>query len=237
MAEILQKTMKLDNKELYDFFIEKNILVLYHANTVSTSLTYFQQNGLLSRGAVENLGLAQTYQTSDEADKILNVWNDVFLDSTDLHALFSRQNYYGPILFEFDIRLIQNENFEIWITKNNPIYWETNSTDDERYFVSVEELRNNWNNYERQKKMITIRNNSKPILFEYVRRVVVDDPRVEIKSENIHLFNDSVKKIREIVNDLHILKGKFIIRNCLNCWCRDNYLKQISVSDLKRLFL
>lgn len=144
--------MRLNNKELYEFFTAKNILVLYHANTVSTSLTYFSQNGLLSRGAVENLGLVQTTQSSDQADKILNVWNDVFLDSTDLHTFFSRQNHYGPILFEFDTNLLRNEDYEIWITKDNPIYWNANAPDEDKYFQSVEELDNNWDNYARQKK-------------------------------------------------------------------------------------
>lgn len=229
--------MRLNNKELYNFFVAKNILVLYHANTVSTSLTYFEQNGLLSRGAVENLKLVQTTQSSDEADKILNVWNDVFLDSTDLHTFFSRQNHYGPILFEFDIELLKNEDYEIWITKDNPIYWNTNSSDEEKYFQSVGELDKDWDNYARQKKMITIRNNSKPILFEYIRRVVVDDPRVIITPENTHVFNEAFTKIKKAITDEHILKGKFSTRICTNCWCRDNYLNQVTPVNLKRLFL
>lgn len=232
--------MRLNNQELHDFFVEKEILVLYHANTVRTSLTYFQQNGLLSRGAVEKLGLVQTHQSSDEADQVLNVWNDIFLDSTDLHTFFGRQNYYGPILFELDISLIQNDNYEIWITKDNPIYWSRDSTNEQRYFQNVDELRNNWDNYQRQKKMITIRNNATPILFEYIRKVLVDDPRVKIPDGNgdyIHLFNDAAKLIKEQVSDGHILKGKFMIRDCKNCWCRDNYLKQIVPNELKRLFL
>ncbi len=232
--------MRLDNQNLYAFFTEKNIPVLYHSNTVKTSLTYFEQNGLLSRGAVEELGLIQTEQSSDEADQVLNVWNDVFLDSTDLHTFFGRQNYYGPVLFEFDTTLLQNEEYEIWITKDNPIYWNTDSTDDERYFQSVDELRDNWDNYQRQKKMITIRNNSSPILFDYVRRIIVDDPRVKIPDGNgghIHLFNEAVKLIKEQIPDGHTLKGKFTTRNCTNCWCRVNYLKQVVPSELRRLFL
>jgi len=228
--------MKLDNEELFNFFQSKDIQVLYHANTIQTSITYINQNGLLSRGAVENFGLNQTIQSSDEADKILNVWNDIFLDSTDLHTFFGRQNYYGPVLFEFDVALVRNPQYEIWITKNNPIYWNADSTKEERYFQSVLELNDNWNKYSRQKMMITIRNNSQPILFESIRRVVVDDPRVIIDN-NIHLFNETVKIIKDNVPDGHILKGKFKIRECSNCWCRDNYLRQVSVTDLKRLFL
>jgi hypothetical protein len=232
--------MRLNNQKLYEFFLEKNIHVLYHANTVKTSLTYFQQNGLLSRGAVEELGLTQTEQSSDEADQILNVWNDIFLDTTDLHALFRRQNYYGPILFEFDISLVLNNDYHIWITKNNPIYWNVDTTDKERYFQNVEELRVEWDNYEKQKRMITIRENTSPTLFEYVRKVIVDDPRVKIPDEKdgyIRLFNEAFRLIKENIPDNHILKGKFLIRECNYCWCRDNYLKQVGPKELKRLFL
>lgn len=104
--------MKLNNKDLYNFYKEKNINYLYHANTVGTTITYFQQNGILSRGAVENKGLFQTSQSSDDIDKILGVWDDVFIDTTDLHSYFNRQNHYGPILFEFLTELILNENYE-----------------------------------------------------------------------------------------------------------------------------
>lgn len=229
--------MRLDNKELFDFFKSLEIEVLYHANTTQTSITYLNQNGLLSRGTVESLGLNQTAQSSDSIDKVLDVWNDVFLDTTDLHTYFSRQNYYGPILFEFDVSLIENTEYEIWVTKNNPIYWKKESSMEDRYFRSVEELRDNWKNYSRQKMMVTIRNNSSPILFESVRRVLIDDPRVTLTNENIHLFNETVRLIKENVPNGHILKGKFKTRECGYCWCRDNYLNQVNVPDLKRLFL
>jgi hypothetical protein len=229
--------MRLDNEELYNFFQTKDIQVLYHANTVHTSITYFNQSGLLSRGAIEKLGLSQTNQSSDEADKILDVWNDVFLDSTDLHSLFGRQNYYGPVLFEFDVSLVRNNSYEIWITKNNPIYWNKDTTNEDRYFQNIVELNNDWDKYSKQKMMITIRNNTSPILFESIRRVVVDDPRVRIIKENLSLFNETVNLIKDNIPNSHILKGKFKIRECINCWCRDNYMNQVNVNDLKRLFL
>jgi hypothetical protein len=229
--------MRLDNEGLFNFFQSKDIQVLYHANTTQTSITYINQGGLLSRGAVENLGLNQTKQGSDEADKILNVWNDVFLDSTDLHSFFGRQNYYGPILFEFDVSLVRNPDYEIWITKDNPIYWLTDTPLDERYFQNIEELNTKWEKFRRQKMMITIRNNKSPILFESIRRVVVDDPRVLVDDSTVHLFNETTKIIKENITDDHILKGKFKTRECVNCWCRNNYLNQVSVPDLKRLFL
>jgi hypothetical protein len=232
--------LKLNNSELYDFLIEKDIWVLYHANTFRTSLTYFQEYGLLSRGAVESRGLLQTVQSSDEIDKVINVWDDVFLDTVDLHSFFHRQNYYGPILFEFSVNLVKNEDYDIWITKNNPINWKKETPNDERYFNSIDDLKTNWDSIPRQRKMITIRNNSTPILFEYVRRIIVDDPKVTLIEGEIktHVFNDCVRNLKEVIIAGHPLKGKFMTRDCKGyCYCTSNYLHQLNVEEIKRLFL
>lgn len=230
--------MRLNNHELYEFFVEKQILALYHANTVGTSITYLQIGGLLSRGAVEEKELFQTYQKTDEKDKIVDVWNDVFLDTNDLHTYFDRENRYGPILFEFDLELVKDESFEIWITKDNPIRWDENTPHVDRYFQNIEELRELWDKIKPERKMITIRNNKSPILFNHVRRVIVDDPKLAINEGNtqIHLFNNAKGRILDIVTDKHLLNGKFSVRKCEDCWCSKNYSDR-SVSDLKRLFL
>jgi len=231
--------MKLNHQDLYNFFVEKNILALYHANTVGTALTYITNGGLMSRGFVEENGLLQTAQSSDEIDKVLDVWNDVFIDTTDLHSFFGRENHYGPILFEFDRELIKDESFDIWITKNNPIYWRPDTTQEDRYFQNMGEVREKWDGIQRQRKMITIRKKSEPILFNYVRRIIVDDPRVSIpgEQERIHVFNEAFHRIKMTITETHPLKGKFITRTCGSCWCTNNYLNQRSVSEIKRLFL
>lgn len=232
--------MRLNNKELYEFFVEKEIPTLYHANTVTTSITYIEQYGLLSRGAVDKMGLTQTSQNSDEIDKVLNVWNDVFLDTIDLHSFFPRQNYYGPVLFEFDRELIKDEQFEIWITKNNPINWKKEMEDSDRYFINIQDLREKWETIPRQRKMITIRNSFSPILFNYARRVIVDDPKRTLieDGKKLHVFNQSVKNIKEVLSPEHPLKGKFMTRNCQGfCYCTSNYLYQHSATDIKKLFL
>jgi len=231
--------MKLNNCELFDFFVEKEILALYHANTVSTSITYFQAGGLLSRGAVTNLGLFQTPQSSDALDIALGVWDDIFIDSTDLHSFFNRENHYGPVLFELDRNLILDKNFDIWITKNNPIYWNASTPLSDRYFSDVNELREKWHTIQKQRMMITIRKNTSPILFNYVRRVIVDDPKrmILMNGQNIPVFNMANSQIKNVITSGHTLSGKFIIRKCSNCWCTSNYLRQRNSSDIQRLFL
>lgn len=227
--------MKLNNTELHALFIEKGVTRLFHANTVSTSITFIQQNGLLSRGGVESKGLFQTPQSSDEIDKRFNIWNDVFIDTVDLHGYFPRQNLYGPVSFQFSIDFLLYEDYNVWITKDNPIYWSDAMTDENKYFQSVEELRANWDLYQRQKKMVTIRNMNEPVLFDYLIEVVVDDPRVNI-GERI-LFNECVAGIKGAISTKPSLINKFRTRECTSCFCRDNYLNQVSVSELKKLFL
>lgn len=231
--------MRLNNQELHEFLIQKEILALYHANTVGTSISYFSEGGLMSRGLVESKGLFQTPQSSDDIDKVLNVWHDIFIDTTDLHSYFGRENHYGPVLFELDIELVRDENLEIWITKNNPIYWNNDTPMEERYFQNMEEVRQLWDYIPRQRKMVTIRNSQNPILFNFVRRVVFDDPRVTIPAgeSQVHVFNSVVQRIKSMIDETHPLKGKLITRTCGSCWCTHNYLNQRSVSELKRLFL
>ena len=228
--------MKLDNKELYDLLTEKGIHYLHHANTVSTSITFITQEGLMSRGGIESKGLFQSAQSSDDADKRFNVWNDIFLDSVDLHGYYPRQNFYGPILFKFPVELLLLKDYNVWITKDNPIYWTTAMTDSEKYFTSVKELREKWDLHQRQKKMITIRNVLEPILFEHLTEIIIDNPNVRIKE--IVLLNESVAGFKAaIVGKPHLI-NKFKLRSCSgSCYCRDNYLTKVTTRDLKKLFL
>jgi hypothetical protein len=228
--------MKLNNRELYFLFVEKDITHLHHANTVATATTFIEQGGLLSRGDVEDMQLSQTYQASDEEDKQFDVWYDVFVDTADLHDWFGRQNIYGPILFKLNIDFLLKDDLEVWVTKNNPMYWHSGLTDVDKYFQSVQELRDEWKTIERQKKMVTIRKPGKPILFENLEKVIVDDPRVKIYDTYVLSaeMNAGLTKATENVKNLRSL---FEYRLCSSCYCHSNYLKQVSTEQLARLFL
>lgn len=228
--------MRLDNSELYNLLQSKNILSFYHANTVSTSITYLEQRGLLSREFIERNGLYQTPQDSDKKDKELGVFNDIFLDSTDLHTYFSRQNLYGPVSFKISIEFLKTEDYEIWVTKNNPIYWTTTMSDFAKYFVSVKELKDLWDSYQRQRKMITIKNSNNPILFDYVEEIIVDDPQTRV-GEKVY-FNEAVKSLSAARVYEPRLKNKFRTRTCTgSCFCKSNYRYQHNEAKLNKLFL
>lgn len=229
--------MKLNNIELYKLLTEKGIHHLYHANTVSTSRTFIEQGGLMSRGAVETGNLNQTPQSSDAIDKVFGVWNDVFLDTVDLHTYFGRQNHYGPVLFKLSTDFLNETDLDIWITKDNPINWNQEMSDEKKYFNSVAELSENWAKYQRQRKMTTIKNNTSPILMKYVEEVIVDNPGVQITESELVIFNQAMSDLKDSLKVNPPLKNKFKTRTCSGCFCRENYLNEVSVKNLTRLFL
>lgn len=120
---------------------------LHHANTVTTSCTFLEHAALLSRGYVENQGLAQTYQGSDAIDKKYGVWNRVFVDHVDIHHRGGRvkgPNQYGPVLFSFDLNILLTlpTGSDVLVTKTNPIHWNPSQTDGDRWYLTPEELTN-----------------------------------------------------------------------------------------------
>jgi len=229
--------MKIDNIILYEFLKEKGITHFFHANTLTTALTFIENNGLLSRGLVEKLGLNQTIQSSDDDDKRFDVWDDIFVDTTDLHGYFPRQNLYGPILFKFNIEFLLEDTLDIWITKNNPIYWNNTLTNQDKYFQDINDLQTNWDIFDRQRKMFTIRKADKPILFNNLEKIIVDNPKVQLQ-DNTHLFNEVVKELNAKAEENNFFKGKFEERSCeASCFCKKNYLYDIGDENLRRLFL
>ena len=227
--------MNLNNTKLHQLFKEKGIHFLFHANTVSTSKTFIEQGGLMSRGAIEENGLIQTDQSSDAIDKLFGVWHDIFLDTVDLHGYFPRQNLYGPVAFKISTDFILAHDYNIWVTKDNPINWNQDQPDSEKYFETVQELRENWDKYQRQRKMITIRHQNIPILFDFVELVIIDDPRVT-NGKTVY-FNECVRLLKESLMVNPPLMNRFQKRQCKDCFCTSNYMNQVSQKDLNRLFL
>ncbi|OFI67504.1 hypothetical protein [Vibrio cholerae] len=228
--------MRLDNRELHELLTEKGVTHFHHANTVATSITFIENDGLLSRGDVASNGLFQTPQASDEEDIRFDVWGDVFIDTVDLHGLFPRQNLYGPVLFKFNLEFLLNEDLHIWVTKNNPMFWNVNLTQEDKYFQSVDELRERWDEFDTQRKMVTIRKPQRPVLFQYLEEIVIDNPQVTIR-DNISLRRESQNALYLATEQHPQLRNLIRVRECGHCYCTQNYLKDIPVAELARLFL
>lgn len=228
--------MRLDNNEIFNFLSDRGVVSLHHANSLATSLTFLQNNGLLSRGFIETNRLFQTRQLSDDDDRKFNVWNDIFFDSRDLHGYFPRQNLYGPILFKFNLRLLLQEDLQIYVTKNNPMFWNDDISEEDKYFLNMEDIRNNWDRYLLQRKMITIRFPDSPINFNYLENIIVDNPGVFIYG-NIDPFAEAWRSLTTQLMENSNLRDLLVVRECLNCYCKENYLNQYSVQTLAKFFL
>lgn len=227
--------MNLDNVGVFNLLEEKGVSHFYHANTVATSMSFLAAGGLLSRGDVERVGLVQTRQASDEDDMKFDVWDDVFIDIVDMHGFFPRQNYYGPVLFKFSKDFLLAEGGDLWVTKNNPVYWKAELEHQDKYFMDVEELDRTWDAYPLQQKMFTVRKPGRPILFDYLEEIVVDDPDLVINNE-ILLVEEAMNSITVALQACSNIEAQVRIRECSCCYCRDNYNASTS-ADLRRLFL
>ena len=229
--------MELNQVEVYDFLKSKGIDYLYHANTVTTAITFLEQGGLLSRGAVERLNLQQTPQMSDGIDKEFGVWNDIFLDSNDLHTRFNRQNHYGPVLFKLNIDILLSPNLpQLWITRDNPTNWNTSYGENEKYFNSMETLKDVYD-VGAFKEMITLRNTFEVLPFNpHLVEIILDDPYVSLRKENV--IDKAVESLSEVFNECNYdyENVKWTIRECQNCYCRENYLNEVGASKLEQLF-
>ena len=232
--------IEISPTELYDFLESKNLKYFFHANTVRTSCTLIRQKGLLSRGEITKRNLPMTPQSSDEIDKIFDVWNDIFFDIVDLHGYFPRQNLYGPVCFKLSNKFLLDDNLpNICITKNNPIYWDINMTEEEKYYSSVDEyisdFEKNMRNLSIQTKMFTIHNTTKRIPFKkYLIEILLDNPRVKINEHA--LFPDAKQAILSTLNESGFDTNMLKIRVCSNCFCKENYFKQVSIDELEKLF-
>lgn len=91
---------------------------LFHANSVTTSLNYIRNKKMISRQRGEELGI-QTAQKSDEVDRELGIYNDIFFDNVDIPSVSrSNQSAYGPVMFVFKTELLRGQ--KIRILKCNP---------------------------------------------------------------------------------------------------------------------
>lgn len=230
--------MRLPNGDFHQYLTENGISHLYHANTVATSITFIQQHGLLSRAAVEARGLYQTPQGSDQIDKHVDVWNDIFFDTDDLHGYFPRENRYGPVSFKFSIGFLLNERYSIWVTKNNPQYWTDGESMQDRYFQSVNELRETGAQYPRYHKMVLLKNMHDPLTFGHLVQISIDNPHVYIYTD-ILPWREYVKAFKniqpiELIGKFHIRRVKVDCQQ--KCYCTDNYLRY-PAQKLAKLFL
>jgi len=185
----------IPSKHVFDVLIAKEIDELHHANSVATACQFLRSKSLMSRGTVERLGISQTPQSSDDADKRYGIWFDVFADSIDIHHRARRANAYGPVMFVFDTDLI-NRSYtgRIWVAKLNPTKWAGKSKK-QRWFQGKDDLEENLvkGTFD---QMLVFRHCGGELPFrKYLKRIVLDDPQRE-NQEGVDLYSMAVGALR-----------------------------------------
>jgi len=215
--------MELDTAAVYRALLEKGIDSLHHANTLQTSCLFLQQGRLLSRGSVEDRGLIQTLQHSDDLDKRYAIWHDVFLDSVDIHERAKARNLYGPVLFRFRLELLLDKQIRtIWITKKNPTKWRDNDRVEDRYFTSVDEFAEKYLKGDFDTMFVLRHTGGSLRLSPYLKDIVLDAPTVSMGE--IDLYSHSAGALCLSAWQGGLTELKIVKRKCSGyCKCAAEY--------------
>lgn len=180
--------MDLTSTDIYEILTEKEVKGLYHANTVRTSKTFLENGGLLSRKYIEENGLIQTNQKSDELDKKYDIWGDIFVDAINISKYFTTYNKYGPILFGFSLDVLKNDKVKtVRITKKNPIYWKDEDTNEQRYFTTPDEFKSKFKSGNKLNDggyHITIKTLDGLLSFDNLLGIQIDNPGHYFKDQD-----------------------------------------------------
>lgn len=175
----------------------------------------------------------QTEQRSDDTDKALGIYYDIFFDSCDVHYECNSICFYGPVSFRYGIDLLDDLDAEkkvIEVTKSNPIYWKQIDRDNQ-YFneVDIQSPVDGFTlgNY---KQHITIVDMHEPLSFDRLEGIILDEP----DDSKIHqeLFKKAKDHLTKLINDLNRLNGTNVViyvrsRNLCRqgCRCEEIYRK------------
>jgi hypothetical protein len=231
--------MELNSKAVLSVLKSKGITEFHHANSVQTSCIFLQQGRLLSRGTVDERGIKQTPQSSDEVDRRYGIWYDLFLDAVDIHKQMNSRNFYGPVMFVFDIDLLLEDWLPtIWVTKKNPVKWTASDTPADRYFQSIDEFKNGYHPGQKGSlgTMFMLRNAGGVLRLDpYLKEIVVDDPGREIEDANAYSL--TVGALRASACQGGLTNISIRKRVCSsNCKCASNY-KTLGHKSVKQFFL
>lgn len=214
--------MDIPSKHVYQVLDEKGVRTLHHSNSVLTACQFLRSKSLMSRGTVERLGIKQTEQSSDLLDKRYGIWFDVFADSVDIHARARRANAYGPVLFEFDSKIIERTyTGRIWVTKLNPTKWADRS-DQQRWFQDKDDLEQNFVRGQFD-QMVVLRHCGGELPFKsYLNKIVLDDPQQQT-ADGVDLYSSAHGALSLAMSDSG-LDVPIERRVCTaGCQCTANY--------------
>jgi hypothetical protein len=227
LAGDLKGGLLFQGSEIYEILKDIGVTHLHQANSVTTSCTYLQQGGIVSRGFAEDHRLQQSAQPTDELDRKYGIWNTIFVPHVDIHdrqGQTKAPNIFGPVLFvlDLDILLRLPPGAEVRVTKRSPAYWYDTESDTARWFQNAEEVAQNLSTDEIH-KMPSIQSPSGRIDFPNRRvRIILDDPQRQLQS-GVNAFTHAETRLREAAES-----GKVEVsierRKCqMGCICPSKY--------------
>ena len=229
----------LNPEIIHDILLGKEISNLFHANTLLTSLTFFKHKSLLSREYVENNKLEQTSQYSDELDKEYGIFNDIFMDTIDIHDRAKKMNLYGPILFAFPLKILIKDKIPfIRITKKNPTKWNENDNLEDRYYTSEKEFEDNYNKGDFNSMIIFPYLEGQLELNGNLSFIKIDNPKLEWNDNKKDLHIEAKEKLIESarIGEVDLNNIGLSYRSCdeLECKCINEYKNHLEIKKLYR---
>jgi|APMI01.1.fsa_nt_gi hypothetical protein len=215
----------MTGQEIYEVLVAKGVERIFHANSVKTSVSQLRLGGLASRQLVEHNRLSQTNQYTDFLDRRLGIWNDIFLDTVDIHSQISDRNKYGPVLFEFSVEVLRNlpALSRVLITRSNPSKWQDEASEADCYFLSKFELDRGFRvgNFDH---MLVVRTQSGIVPFaDFLQRIILDEPKV-INGESPEYVTAKTVLLSEA--ETNGIQVDIVRRNCASCSCIASYAEK-----------
>ena len=98
---------------------------------------------------------------------------------------------YGPVLFVYKIDVLDTlPEGSIKITKKNPDKWKISDIDADKYFLDILEISSGYKPRDFGQH-ITLREQHRPLSFDYLKKIVISDPQ----KENNSLFDAAYQSI------------------------------------------
>lgn len=227
LARRLEMRILLQGSDIYEILKRIGVRHLHQANSVTTSCTYLQQGGVVSRGFAEERRLQQSAQPTDELDRKYGIWHTIFVPHVDIHdrqGQTKAPNLFGPVLFvlDADVLLRLPPGAEVRVTRRSPAYWYDTEPDSARWFQNPEEVAQNLSPDDLH-KMPAIRTPSGRLDFPNRRaRIILDDPQRQLQS-GANAYAHAEARLREAAGH-----GKVEVsierRKCqMGCICASKY--------------
>lgn len=214
--------MELRANHVLEVLRSKGVEELHHANTVVNASTYLRKGKLLARGVADEQELIQSGQQTDQDDVRYGLWYDIFLDTVDIHDRKNGRNYYGPVLFSFDVEVLSEEWLAtLWITRENPQNWTEDDDHRDRWFVSIEDVQQNFRPTDFGSSIVLRSIGGKLRIKDYITRITVYVPERGMRS--FRLLDYTIGALHascaptDLFPDIHI-------RECPEgCDCKSEY--------------